>query len=175
MLYKEYVLHKGYPLLSIEGGQKFFEKRLNKLKLGDRVVVLDDKSIYDVISLLRDYDPTLSIYRYEERSEDVLQASALFLADFSSDILVEWRTASFPVKLLYSYTDESNSDFRLVSTQTIAEGALVPHSIENGKIVADGYPSIFAKYRSTSLKLIFLTEAIVPSLSMLHAFEDKRC
>lgn len=183
--YDDCVDAKGYPILSVSKGQpdRYFEKRFNILTLKhslrgiDKRIELNDKSIYDVLNILVEFDPYLSFSRYIDNDESILCASALFLADFSSEISVTYPLTGNPtdVSHLSSYTDRFNSDYESLSLNVFSKSSnlVEPYTMEGSKLIlTEGREAnLVITYRFVDMKIQMLKEYIVPEISHLYTME----
>lgn len=166
--YKDYVTRKGYPILSIDNPPKV-EKRFDRLYLEGKVIPLEDKTIIDVLNLLK-----ADVYRYTENPVEVLNNSALFLADFSSTLTIDYSIAQTPVdlNLILHYEDEFNSLFSFESFRTISQaGTTLEHTVKDNKLFLDTGGILRVTYRAIELRLSILKEFVLSDINQLHSFK----
>ena len=181
--YDDYVYEKGYPILSLSNiSEKFsFEKRFNNFIIVEKEtsfkleIPIDNMSIVDVLNLMIKHDSTLNIGRYKENSLEILNISAMFLADFSTEKTIKYNVSSRPVDLnpVLFYKDRFNSKYFYQSLETVTtRGLTIPYSIKNNKLFLEsGFEgSLYVTYKATDLKIQLLKEFVISDLSQLYSF-----
>lgn len=181
--YEDYVEEKGYTIISLTNiGDKFsFEKRFNTLIVFEKEtnskleIPLEDLSIIDVLNIVYKYDKDISFNRYKENKLELLNISAMFLADFSTEKTVKYNIAFRPVDLnpVLFYKDRFNSKYFYKSFNvTTKTGLQIPYKLKNNKLfIEDVYEgSLYVTYKAVDLKLQVLKEFVVSDISQLYTF-----
>lgn len=181
--YDDYVYEKGYPILSLSNisGKFSFEKRFNNLIIIEKdtsfklEIPIDNMSIIDVLNIMVKHDSTLSVGRYKENSLEILNISAMFLADFSTEKTIKYNVSARPVDLnpVLFYKDRFNSKYFYQSLETVTtRGLTIPHSIKDNKLFLEsGFEgSLYVTYKATDLKIQLLKEFVISDLSQLYSF-----
>lgn len=187
MTYEEYVKRKGYTILALSNvSDNFvFEKRFNRLFITDkgdnskRSLVLDELSIIDVLNIIIDLDKTLEVFRYKENDISVLNASALFLTDFSTEKKVKYKITERPVNLngILRYTDDFNSDYKYKSLTVLGPASqAIPYTIKNNQLFLEQnlMGDLYVTYQATDLKIQMLKEFVLSDPNQLFTFNEVR-
>lgn len=182
--YEDYVESKGYTFLALSNisGKFSFEKRFNNLIIIEKEtsfkleIPIDNLSIMDVLNLIYKHDKEIHFNRYKENSIELLNTSAMFLADFSTEKTIKYNVAYRPVDLnpILFYKDRFNSKYFYKSLDVTSKSGLqIPYKIKDNKLfIEEVYEgSLYITYKATDLKLQVLKEFVISDISQLYSYK----
>lgn len=178
--YKEYVNIKGIQYLSLNNLKDLkIKKSFNVLQVKDEVYNLESKSINEVINILFESVPELDLSVYQEHPEHYLKTSALFLADFDTDLTVKYNvsTSRLSLKLLDTYKDSDNNLYTLKDLKVFSEyNEELPYYKTDVSIripSSDHFFTIVCFYEASDLKLNYIQEYPLTSINQLSTMSSE--
>lgn len=179
--YKDYLDVKGYTIFNFENiNNNKIRKLSDKLYINDKVFKIDNISINSLVDILFNELPTLEIFFYEDHPESYLDSSAMFLADFNTELTTRFYITDeiIPADLIKIYKDSQGNTYDLKDLIMFSEfnEELVYYKREDSYRVGvkNQRVTLVCSYEARDLKVSYLQEFPISSLNQINSMSAKR-
>ena len=179
--YKDYLDVKGYTIFNFENiNNNKIRKLSDKLYINDKVFKIDNISINSLIDILFNELPTLEVFFYEDHPESYLNSSAMFLADFNTELTTRFYVTDeiIPADLIKTYKDPQGNTYDLKDLIMFSEfnDELVYYKREDSYRISvkNQRVTLVCSYEARDLKVYYLQEFPISSLNQINSMDTKR-